>query len=114
MKKTNCCKDENFVSDIKAKMTDDSHIENLSEFFKIFGDRTRLKIIEALSQGEVCVGTLADILDMSQSSISHQLRLLKRSRLVKSRKEGRWVFYSLSDEHVQTVFSVGLDHILED
>ncbi len=94
-------------------MTDEQHIENLSEFFKLFGDKTRLRIIEVLTYGELSVGTIAQVLDMSQSSISHQLRLLKRSRLVKSRKEGKWVYYSISDEHVETVFSMGLDHILE-
>ncbi len=113
MKKNLCCKDENYIEQSQRKMTDEKHIENLSEFFKLFGDKTRLKIIEVLTDGELCVGTIAQILDMSQSSISHQLRLLKRNRLVKSRKDGKWVYYSLCDEHVQTVFLMGLDHIME-
>ncbi len=113
MNEKNCCKDENYVNSAKSQLTDDTHIENLSEFFKLFSDKTRLKIIEILHHDEVCVGTIADILDMSQSSVSHQLRILKRSRLVKSRKEGKWVFYSLCDDHVRTVFAMGLDHILE-
>ncbi len=106
-------KDDLIIKKSKNNMTDEHHIENLSEFFKLFGDKTRLRIIEVLTNGELSVGTIAQILDMSQSSISHQLRLLKRSRLVKSRKDGKWVYYSISDEHVETVFSMGLDHILE-
>ncbi len=94
-------------------MTEQSNIEHLGEFFKLFGDNTRLKIIEILMNGELCVGTIAKILDMSQSSISHQLRLLKRSRLVKSRKEGKWVFYSIDDSHVSAVFTLGLSHVTE-
>ncbi len=106
-------KDYLTVKQSKNNMTDEQHIENLSEFFKLFGDKTRLRIIEVLMYGELSVGSIAQALDMSQSSISHQLRLLKRSRLVKSRKDGKRVYYSISDEHVETVFAMGLDHILE-
>lgn len=83
-------------------------------FFKIFGDTTRIKILYVLLCSEMCVCDLAQILNMTQSAISHQLRVLKQMDLVKSRREGKTIFYSLADGHITTILSQGLDHIQED
>ncbi|HHV65205.1 MAG TPA: helix-turn-helix transcriptional regulator [Peptococcaceae bacterium] len=88
-------------------------LTGLAELFKVFGDTTRIKILWALSESEMCVCDLAFLLNMTQSAISHQLRLLKQSRLVKNRKEGKVVFYSLADEHVKLIFKQALTHVLE-
>lgn len=85
----------------------------LAELYKIFGDSTRLKILYALFEQERGVGDIAQQLSMSMSAISHQLRILKQARLVKSRREGKLVYYALADDHVRTIFAQGLDHILE-
>lgn len=116
----------------QENMYDDGHIKNniaenyiaenyteeqlydLAELFKVFGDSTRIRILFALFEKELCVCELADSLGMTQSAISHQLRILKQSKLVKSRREGKSMFYSLSDEHVRTIIAQGSEHILED
>lgn len=85
----------------------------LSEFFKVFGDDTRLKIIHLLLNQEISVNAIAEMLQMEQSTISHQLRILKQARLVKYRKQGRSVFYELDDAHVKQIFRQGLNHIME-
>ena len=107
------CKEvhEQVVENIKESIPDDAIVQKLAELFKVFGDGTRLKIIYALLQKELCVCDICEIVEMSQSSVSHQLRLLKTTGLVKYRKEGKTVFYSLDDEHVNSIFSVGLSHI---
>lgn len=86
---------------------------DLAELYKIFGDSTRIKILYALFDEERGVGDIAESLGMTMSAISHQLRILKQARLVKSRREGKMVYYSLADDHVKTIFSQGLDHICE-
>ncbi len=86
---------------------------DLSEFFKIFGDTTRIRILFVLFEEELCVCDLAAALQMTQSAISHQLNILKRSRLVKSRREGKSVFYSLADDHVRSIIAQGMEHIEE-
>ncbi|HIV34956.1 MAG TPA: metalloregulator ArsR/SmtB family transcription factor [Candidatus Blautia intestinigallinarum] len=88
-------------------------LQNLADLFKIFGDPTRIRILCALSGGELCVCDIASILDMSQSAISHQLSTLKQSQLVRSRREGKTVYYSLADSHVAAILSQGLEHVLE-
>ena len=107
------CKEvhEQVVENIKESIPDEAIVQKLAELFKVFGDGTRLKIIYALLQKELCVCDICEIVEMSQSSVSHQLRLLKTTGLVKYRKEGRTVFYSLDDEHVNSIFNVGLSHI---
>lgn len=85
----------------------------LSELFKIFGDPTRIRILCAMLDAELCVNDIAGLLQMSQSSVSHQLRILKTSKLVKSRRDGKSVFYSLDDEHVHSILSMGMEHIME-
>lgn len=88
-------------------------IVDLAELFKIFGDSTRIKILYAMLDTELCVNDIAGRLQMSQSSVSHQLRILKTSKLVKSRREGKSIFYSLDDEHVRSILSMGMEHIME-
>lgn len=88
-------------------------VVDLAELFKIFGDPTRIKILYAMLDSELCVNDIAGRLQMSQSSVSHQLRILKTSKLVKSRREGKSIFYSLDDEHVRFILSMGMEHIME-
>ena len=94
-------------------MPDEQQLLDLSEFFRVFGDSTRIKILCALSQSEMCVCDIAALLQMGQPDISHQLRMLKQLRLVKFRREGKTVFYSLSDGHIQTILAQGMEHISE-
>ena len=86
---------------------------DLSELFKLFGDTTRIRILWALSEGEMCVCDMAELLEMGQSAVSHQLRLLRQARLVKCRREGKSAVYALDDDHVQKIFDLGLAHIQE-
>ncbi|WP_032120630.1 ArsR/SmtB family transcription factor [Clostridium amazonitimonense] len=104
---------EDVVRDVKKSIPEDETLYDLAELFKVFGDSTRIKIICALFKAEMCVCDLAALLGMSQSAISHQLRVLKNSRLVKHRREGKVVYYSLDDEHVKDIFDKGLIHITE-
>lgn len=92
-------------------LSDENWILDTAEFFKVFGDATRLHILCLLSQGELCVGDIADQLDMTQSAVSHQLRVLRQNDLVKYKKEGKTVYYSLDDEHVESVLNQGISHI---
>ena len=93
---------------------DEAELSDLSDLFKVFGDETRFKILFALFEKELCVGDIAESLNISQSAISHQLKLLKQSRLVKGRRDGKLIFYSLADDHVSTVIAQGLEHVNED
>lgn len=110
-----CCDQDEHegLDDIKKKMPDDDMLFHLADFFKVFGDSTRIKIICALFNGEMCVGSIAELFNLTQSSISHQLRILKASRLVKVRKEGKYSFYSLDDMHVMEIYKMGLEHLKE-
>ena len=101
------------VQKVMSKMPSDELIFDLAEFFKVFGDSTRMKIICALLEEELCVGDIAQITNSTVSAISHQLRLLKQSKLVKYRKDGKEVYYSLDDEHVREIFKKGREHIEE-
>lgn len=94
-------------------MTDDEVLYDLAELFKVFGDSTRIRILYAMFDRELCVSDLADRLQLSQSSVSHQLRILKSSKLVKCRREGKSIFYSLDDDHVRKIISMGLEHVEE-
>lgn len=104
---------EDIVEKVKKDMPVDEKLYDLAEFFKVFGDTTRIKILYVLMKSEMCVCDIAAILGMTQSAISHQLRFLKTSRLVKNRKEGKVVYYSLDDEHVDTIFNMGMVHLEE-
>lgn len=101
------------VDKIKKNLEDEEILSPLAEFFKIFGDLTRLKIIDALSKSELCVCDLVALLDMKQSRISHQLKNLRNHNVVKTRREGRNVYYSLDDEHVERIFEMGMTHLKE-
>ena len=114
---TECC-DQEFVHSeallvVKGHMPPEEELLDMAELFKVFGDTTRIKILYALFESELCVCDIAELLGMSQSAISHQLRVLKQSQLVKFRREGKTVFYSLADEHVQTILGQGLEHVEE-
>lgn len=104
---------EDVVKVVTAKMPDEDELYDLAEIFKVFGDSTRIKILYVLFESEMCVCDIAQLLNMNQSAISHQLKILKQSRLVKSRREGKAVFYSLADGHVRTIINQGLEHIEE-
>lgn len=97
----------------EEQMPDEEILYDLAELFKVFGDSTRIKILFVLFQSEMCVCDIAELLHMTQSAISHQLRVLKQSQLVKYRREGKTVFYALADNHVKTILGQGLDHIAE-
>ncbi len=104
---------EDIVNAVKEKMPLEENLYDLAELFKVFGDTTRIKILWALAESEMCVCDIAALLSMTQSAISHQLRVLKQARLVKNRKEGKVVYYSLDDLHVNQIFEQGLTHIRE-
>lgn len=95
------------------KLLDEDKIIDLAELYKIFGDSTRIKIINILIDNELCVNQISEKTNVSQSAISHQLRILKSAKLVKYRKEGNSIFYSLADDHVEKIFKIGCEHINE-
>mgnify|MGYP005814775841 CR=1 FL=1 len=101
------------LQQLDDEMPDEEVLYDLAELFKVFGDSTRIKILYALFQSELCVGDIAQLLRMSQSAISHQLRVLKQTQLVKYRRDGKTVLYSLADSHVTTILNQGLEHIEE-
>lgn len=102
---------EDIVSKVLNDMPENKLFYNLADFFKIFGDTTRAKILWALDQNELCVCDIANILNMTKSSISHQLSTLRRTNIVKCRKVGKTVYYSLDDNHVKKLFELGVEHI---
>ena len=104
---------QDVVQKVLDNQPDDEVLYDLAEIFKVFGDSTRIRILYALFENELCVGDLAQILNLSQSSVSHQLRILKNSKLVKFRREGKIMFYSLDDDHVRAILSMGMEHIEE-
>lgn len=101
------------VEAVKKKLPEEEMLYELAEFFKVFGDTTRIRILCALFEAEMCVCDLSALLNISQSAISHQLRGLKNARIVKFRKDGKVVYYSLDDEHIKHIFNEGLRHITE-
>lgn len=101
------------VKAVAEKLPDEELLYDVAELFKVFGDSTRVRIICALFESEMCVCDIAGVLNMTQSAISHQLRVLKQARLVKYRREGKTVFYSLADKHIQTIFDQAFEHIME-
>lgn len=104
---------EDAVNMVKTKMPQEENLYDLAELFKVFGDSTRIKILCALAESDLCVCDIAALFNMTQSAISHQLRVLKQADLVRYRKEGKIVFYSLADDHVKQIFDQGLNHINE-
>ena len=111
-----CCDiiHDDIIQKVLKQMPREEVLYDLAELYKVFGDSTRMKIMYVLFASEMCVCDIAQLLNMSQSAISHQLRVLKQSKLVKARREGKTVFYSLADDHVRTIVNQGMEHILED
>lgn len=107
-----CCVNNQKVAEIKSKMIRDEVLYDVADFFKVFGDSTRLKILYALLESEMCVGDIAESLNINQSAISHQLRVLRQNDLVKFRKEGKTVYYALDDNHVANLLEQGFCHIM--
>jgi ArsR family transcriptional regulator, lead/cadmium/zinc/bismuth-responsive transcriptional repressor len=107
------CIHSDIVGCVSNKMPDDEMLYDLAEFYKVFGDSTRIKILYALSFEEMCVCDISELLKVSQSAISHQLRMLKQMKLVKYRRDGKSIFYSLSDDHIKDILSKGMEHICE-
>ena len=112
-----CCQEDRVhvdaVDQVRALLPPDEELYDLAELFKIFGDSTRIKILYALLEGELCVCDIAKLMEVTQSAVSHQLRVLKSSKLGKFRREGKTVYYSLADEHVVRILSQGMEHIEE-
>lgn len=104
---------QDIIEKVTQELPEEEKLYDLAELFKIFGDTTRIKILYVLFESEMCVCDIAQLLGMTQSAISHQLRALKQSKLVKSRREGKTVFYSLADGHVRTIIGQGMDHLSE-
>ena len=113
-----CCESHEVHKDllkiVNEKLPSETELYDLAELFKVFGDSTRIRFLFVLFEAEVCVCDLAEALGMTQSAISHQLRILKQNKLVKNRREGKSTFYSLADEHVRTIIAQGCEHIEED
>ena len=101
------------ISRVAKELPEDEVLYDLAELFKLFGDSTRIKILYALFEAELCVCDIAQLLGLTQSAISHQLRILKGGKLVKFRREGKTVFYSLADEHVRSMINQGMEHVKE-
>lgn len=101
------------VTKLKPLLPDTNLLYELSDFFKVMGDGTRIQLLWALEESEMCVNDLASLLNMTKSAVSHQLKVLRVAKLVKAQKKGKNVYYSLSDEHVKTVFQMALEHICE-
>ena len=116
-KHVECCEEfrthPDILSHAREAMADEETLYDLAELFKVFGDSTRIRILYALFESEMCVCDIAELLNMTQSAISHQLRVLKQARLVRSRREGKTVFYFLADDHVRTIIGQGMEHIEE-
>jgi ArsR family transcriptional regulator, lead/cadmium/zinc/bismuth-responsive transcriptional repressor len=107
------CVHADIVQQVADVMPNDGTLFDLSELFKLFGDSTRIRILYCLFASQMCVCDIATLLGMSQSAISHQLALLKRSKLVSARRDGKTVFYSLADDHVRTILGQGIEHVTE-
>lgn len=117
LKTVPCCQEalvhSEAVDHVRAQLPPDEQLYDLAELFKIFGDSTRVKILYALLESELCVCDIAKLMEVTQSAVSHQLRVLKNSKLVKFRREGKTVYYSLADDHVIHILAQGMEHILE-
>ncbi len=116
-KHAECCEEhcvhKELVNKVLKELPDEEVLYDLAELFKVFGDSTRVRILIALFESELCVCDISEALGMTQSAVSHQLQILRTNKLVKSRREGKQMYYSLDDEHVVTIIAQGLSHILE-
>ena len=102
---------EEAVAAVRKQMPDEDDLYDLAELYKVFGDSTRIKILYVLFAAELCVYDIAQLLGMTQSAVSHQLRILKNNKLVKFRREGKTVFYALDDDHVRSILKLGMEHL---
>lgn len=111
-----CCHGahESLVQQVKKKMPDDDMLCDVAELFKVFGDSTRTKILSALFEQELSVCCISEIVNMSSSAVSHQLRILRQTKIVKTRRQGKEIFYSLDDEHIEKIYRMALDHLSEE
>lgn len=105
---------EEILNRVKKVFPAENSLSGLADLFKIFGDTTRIKIMYSLLDGEMCVCAIAELIGMTQSAVSHQLRVLKNAKLVSNRREGKTVYYFLSDDHVKTIVAQGFDHLIEE
>ena len=116
-KHVECCEEQcvhkKLVDKVLKELPDEDALYDLAELFKVFGDSTRVRILVALFEAEMCVCDISESLGMTQSAVSHQLQILRTNKLVKSRRDGKQIYYSLADEHVVTIIAQGLSHILE-
>lgn len=104
---------DELVERVLANQPAEEHLYELAELFKVFGDSTRIRILYALIESELCVGDIAQILNLGQSAVSHQLKILRDAKLVKFRRDGKTIFYALDDDHVRNVLNMGMEHIEE-
>ena len=104
---------KDLVNQVLNRMPDEDELYDLAELFKVFGDSTRIRILTVLFGEEMCVCDIAEALQMNQSAVSHQLKILKNAKLIKNRREGKQVYYALADDHVSTILAMGLEHIEE-
>lgn len=109
-----CCDHEEEVKKVKETLINEETLYDVAELFKAFADTTRIKIISVLKEEELCVGAISELINVSQSAVSHQLRVLKNSKIVKPRRKGKQMFYSLDDEHIQKIYDMGLEHITKE
>ena len=107
------CPHEEVVNQVLERMPPEDELLDLAELFKVFGDTTRMKILYVLFESEMCVCDIAEILGISQSAISHQLRIIKQARLIQNRRDGKTIYYSLADEHVKTIIGMAKEHLEE-
>lgn len=112
-KNNSLSENDEFIKNISDSMPDEEILYDVAELFKVFGDSTRIRILCALFESEMCVCDIAKLLGMTQSAVSHQLRVLKQAMLVRCKRQGKAVYYLLSDDHVKTIFNQALDHIME-
>ena len=108
-----CPGDPDLLAKVKAGLPADEVLYDLAELYRVFGDTTRIKILYVLFESELCVNDIAEALGVSQSAVSHQLRVLKASKLVKFRRDGKTIYYSLDDDHVRSIIALGMDHVEE-
>lgn len=107
------CTHGEIIRAVTPQLPEEEKLYDLADLFKMFGDTTRIRILYLLFESEMCVCDIAEVLKLTQSAVSHQLRLLKQAKLVKNRREGKTVFYALADEHVRTIINQGMEHIEE-
>lgn len=109
--KNDCCVNNEHVNEVLDHIISDDNIVDMSEIYKLLGDPSRLRIVAALRIRELCVGDISALMEISQSGVSHQLRLLKKNRIVKTRREGKMIYYSLDDEHIEQLLDIGRAHV---